>query len=485
MLKRIAFLVFVLSFYCSLCFAQTTPSALDYLKRNLRIFYTPDINTKDPDISEIKLSAIAASKSTNVFGTASNNGMNLSAKLITDLFRFSDDIWLMSSIEQAMRIKGGTIKILFINDVAKPIQESFTDLHSLYKIPAPKKKGVYIWPGAYKRNDDETLSFDIVLGEAAHTASGLESMKIHLLELVVRAGLKDYGPAKKSLITKVKMKGSPPGYQYFAFPENDIRRTTNQAIANAYIFNYSTGQQELAKEWFHQSFVFLLPAATDDAATPREYSYKSQIIRFNGNFTGNDVKTTRFDMPEQVAKAFKSYSSLYFMPLDKEPGEHLLFLNDVFLGFLFMEYIQETGINGFTNAVKYNNSQVIKAAYTEKTRLMFENMCLVKLNGKTFEQLASRPADRKAEVLAMALFEYYSYIVYPEKPASSFTDEFFKRFETITGSKVTGALNKSIIPYYLAIWQKKVQAAIIDAKKKSPDGFLKVGAVLATTMGLY
>jgi len=73
---------FFLGCFC-IAFLLTAQPALNSLKKNLRLLYSADINTKEPGISELKISTIAVSKSAVIFYGNHNDCIKLSTRVLT------------------------------------------------------------------------------------------------------------------------------------------------------------------------------------------------------------------------------------------------------------------------------------------------------------------------------------------------------------------------------------------------------------------
>src|SRR5688572_28937365 len=115
--------------------AQTAAQKLDYLRKNLQIYYVADPNTDNPDFRSIKPAAAGAVTNGIIFGETTNNGMNNCALLLLSLF--SDklgDYVLQSRVYAHMQIIRKPIVINIINDANAGIDEKYLSKYNVYVV---------------------------------------------------------------------------------------------------------------------------------------------------------------------------------------------------------------------------------------------------------------------------------------------------------------------------------------------------------------
>lgn len=433
-------------------FAQGPEEMLDYLKKNIKIFYQADPDADDPEFIEILPASIASSKGSVVFGTKNNNSMESGAKLLLDLFKTSGDTKLQETVYYAMQIKASPLRILFVNDAARPVQET---THGFYHLE--RKKRIGIWPGVFSRIQNDQFSPDIIMGE--YLMKGAVSMyltvKEVLIEMIVKWGLRDFGPAKKNYFDVFDDMTSGNVERKIAFPENAVNRIALQAVADAFVFSYSFILQGEAINWIMGGGYSVLH---------RDYGLRNQFLKADAKLEGTTIKTKGIDINDNRTSILRLYYLGDFSGADMG-AEKAFFRYDLYQGFIFSEFIRKAGYNNFLTALKFDNNKFRRSEPIDRVRILFENMCLVMLKGKKYANLpkSSGAPDESGGAFAMFLFDLYG-------PINSMTTvksqpvKYQEIFEKIMGSKISTGEAQEIIPYYINNCEDGVQKVLKKVK---------------------
>src|SRR5687768_14602423 len=112
--------------------SQTAEEMVNWLRKNITIYYLSNPNTATPqkDFRKISTDLIVKADNGIYFGKDDNNGMERNAQLLTALFKSKStdpkmtvlqgkdgDLKFQETMYHAMQISGKPITIFFINDV--------------------------------------------------------------------------------------------------------------------------------------------------------------------------------------------------------------------------------------------------------------------------------------------------------------------------------------------------------------------------------
>ncbi len=277
--------------------------------------------------------------------------------------------------------------------------------------------------------------------------------------------LGQYGPARKYLFRKITStpKDLQPTDVLFSFPITDTRKVATQALANAFTYYYSYTLRDTYIEW-SKNISFAWTAKTDPKEVPAEYDLHQQLINEYKKEPGY-VFNKPWKTSAEFSKNFLGYST-DIISIDLKYGSKYMILNDVYLGMIFYRYAATVGMNQFIDAIRYRNNRFENTPKGNKVLMLFENFCLARLNGKTYEDLArARGISKQGESFAIALLDLFAYINVLGSQ-SSLASEFSETVEAITGGTISSGEAENIIPYYVATWQFEVQKKVKGVSKK-------------------
>lgn len=188
--KKIFAFVIVILFYTG-AVAQTRTQQIDFLRKNIFVYYIANPNVESPDIRSIKSATVAATTNGIIFGATNNNGMDNCAQLLMALF--SDkigDYSLQYRVYSNMQKIKKPIVVIIINDAATGIEDKYLSKYNLFVNNSAGRNSV--WPGAYS-NSKTGVEPSIVIGE--YFSSPLITMKQTFSGLVTKIAAGQFGAA--------------------------------------------------------------------------------------------------------------------------------------------------------------------------------------------------------------------------------------------------------------------------------------------------
>ncbi len=188
--KKITAFAIAILFYSG-AGAQSRAQQIDFLRKNINIYYIADPNTDNPDIRSIKPATVVAATNAIIFGATNNNGMDNCAQLLLALF--SDkvgDYNLQYNVYVNLQKMKKTLAISFINDAAAGIESKYLSKYNFYVDTKEGRNS--IWPAAYPTSKTNTEP-SIVLGE--FYSSPLVTLKQTFSGLVTKLAAGEFGAA--------------------------------------------------------------------------------------------------------------------------------------------------------------------------------------------------------------------------------------------------------------------------------------------------
>ncbi len=454
-----------------------------FLLDNIHISYIADPNQPTPDIRPISTQFISDNTDGILFGKTGNNGMDLCAEFLTELInRVGGDLKFQQTVYYALKLAGKPIDLFFVNDSRKGIEDGYLSVYNLYTAPGTGGRNM-VWPATYSVTDAPGTRPAIVFGSEPNTS--LLKLKEMFCGMTASLGIGNFGPARKFLFRKVTVasKGQPVNEMILAFPISDIRRVAAQALANVFSMHYSMSLRETYNEWI-KSDGFVWPVKADPAGLPDEFNLRQQLIKELKKDPGGEMKKPDWKVSDEFSRDFRKYEP-DLIAMDLKYGAKYRILNDVFLGMIFYQYAKNLGMNALIQAIRYKDNRFVKSPKGNKVLMMFENLCLSRLNGKTYEDLArARGTSKQGESFGIGLLDIYAFInILGEH--SSLASDFSETVEAITGGMISAGEAENIIPYYVSTWQYDLQQRF-KKMKKDPQTNIREMAVseLATLMGL-
>ncbi len=139
---------------------QTPAQMLDYLKKNIKIYYLPTANTTTPDFREITATEIDAAVNNIIFGKTNNNRMEFSAQMVMALLSAKNgDAVFQHTIYGHLQKLRKPVTITFVNDVVGSIDKQYLPNYGFYVFEWNSRTN--IWPASYPSQS----AHDIVMGE--------------------------------------------------------------------------------------------------------------------------------------------------------------------------------------------------------------------------------------------------------------------------------------------------------------------------------
>ena len=228
------------------------------------------------------------------------------------------------------------------------------------------------------------------------------------------------------------------------------------------------------EDWFEQGILspgFLLPTKSDYSLIPKEAHLKNKIYTDNPKAQGWTIEDKA--IPKRIKDDYHrwfDFSITEGLSVENFLAQKYYCKNDVYLGFILSEWIRVLGIKNFVSAIKYNTGELLKAKPQDKTRILFENLSLVMLKGNTFQALAAMPHEKRTglgESFSAYLYEQY---ILNFRQVDYLASDFQAMYEKIMDSKIPTGIRDEILPFYMAIWRKRIVDYSNDkTRKKYPD----------------
>ncbi len=365
--------------------AQAPSQMLDYLKKNIKIYYIAQPNNTVTDIREIDPTALTIAGKGIIFGETNNNSMDHSAELLVALFYGKNmdpktsilkekkgDTEFQEVVYNVLQLMGKPIVVYFINDKTKGINDTLLSRYSLYVVKEYGGKKNFIWPSTFSMND-KAYAGAMVMGENYY---GAEDYRSDFINMLTKMELGNLGPAKLTLLRGVTLPGGEK--RPVAFISPDTRQIASQGIANGITLFYSPAFRTYITNWVRQQGYFLLPKDTGTSAPvsveeqldiPPEFNLQKMFVWKNNKLVGMP-KDSLSHFPVDVIARWYVYSDAYLNVLDKANMEYYRNINDLHLAVKTYGYIQMMGLKKYIECLKNKMDKWSKATWDDKIALI-------------------------------------------------------------------------------------------------------------------
>ena len=234
MKKNIVFLVGLLWSVTSSAQEVIVPAAvLQYFNQNLKVYFINQPNAESLSINTINTATIAGSSNGFIFGTTTNNDMDMSVALLQSLFKDRNnggDGTLQDFVYLLMKQRDKPVQLFFINDKQAALT---TDAVTRINADTIRDNGLRVWPRAVQ-NVSTDLAGSLLLGEKVLGAfNDPGQAKKMLVNLMTSIAIKDFRSMHHWWVFS-----TPPAsgtVWYFTYALMDTRAKTYQGICNSII----------------------------------------------------------------------------------------------------------------------------------------------------------------------------------------------------------------------------------------------------------
>jgi hypothetical protein len=407
--------IFLINILCSVAATSQGNSeregVLQYLKQNLKVYFISQPNTEPLAINTINTESVATNTNGIIFGTATNNGMTISALLVQSLFKDRNnngDGNLQDYIYFLLKQRDKPVQLFFINDVQAPLTPEAV---SRLSVDTQNVNGLRVWPRV-AQNVETNLAGSLLFGENILAAfNDVEQAKKMLVNLMVSIAIKDFRSMHLWWVFN-----TPPdagAKWYFTYALMDTRLKTFQGICNSIVHAFNVGTRIQAINWYmHQkaSLIHWTPVSLDARGNEDIPAAYWLYNRIQSEYLRNRIS----DLPSpQFGNITRSaYRVFQFLPVNGPPRDfahdRLMIRDEQILGLLGYYFIVINGFQNYLRCLSYADNRLQTAQPADRLTVIIENLCLGNTDGKTLSELAANPPTQKRYLLGLAFFDYFS-----------------------------------------------------------------------------
>jgi hypothetical protein len=471
--------------HCQPMFMNMDEAKRQYIQQNLEIYFIADPKAKP---AFVLVPIVKILQEGTKFLAGSDNGMSKSAMLIDALFKTDGidpsnsisnnekpDLRFQETIYEAMMIKPDQkFKLYLMNDATSWDEPSVKKFNVYYK---SNPGGYRIWPGAF--SEKYPYAGSVVMSEGSFKST-MRYNKEMLISLLCQAALEDFGPGREPIIMSMQFGGSESDEVPVMFACSDARRYEKQGIANAFVLYYSDREKSDVFNWYQSMCNVFLPlkevnigikAGSDDDVNTSQQRY-SLLDRYNSMDQSNKSSPLP-DYPslKDFASKWVAYSSYGFKVNGKENPEAFRWLNDMYLGIYFYQFIRAFDIIRFVQAIHLNNNSVITVKPGLRTFTLIQNMTNIVLKGRNAAYIKENPGtdEAKASVFPIAALIAFAHIGFNKTDPN-----LLESLRKVTYAPVSDVSDdfKGVLDLYQTYWRPKILASLKEGKDEYDDGYM-------------
>lgn len=401
-MQKIKFLlpVILILLHSQLMNAQT--SDRDYIAQKLRIKFIPHPNTGPVEIINIPASRITAS-SGSIFGTSSENGMDICSKFLRQLFRpvgpNEDDgkPELQRVVANTLRITGDSVVVNIYKD-DQPLNQ-FAKTNYLND---PNYSDTHVWPAAWRDDTSPEASGsihrgNIQFGENFASTEGLTEMKRTFVHEITHT--QDFSDVRTHIWGGFRYGTDGSHYAFELIP--NASDAFGEGIANSMTYIYSSISRNRAQSWFADNgycAIELPPSAA--VITARRLPPSSEWIY-------TQVSSTNPPGPGGVPNN-PDLSNYRAYRLAELPARYLMH-NEQIIGMIGAQYALRLGRAKYFQALRSGNAQMFRVSTSAHAR-WFEALSTAAIPaGLTLEDIRAVSRTEMPYLFALALADYFTY----------------------------------------------------------------------------
>ncbi|HSU26758.1 MAG TPA: hypothetical protein VLJ68_00130 [Chitinophagaceae bacterium] len=392
----------------------TTQETLAFLRKNITVQYIAKPNADNSPIATIDPESVAKNTNGIVFGTKSNNKMEIGAQFLISLFQDDKDKDFNSSQLQllanlVMLISSKPFTIAFVNDAVDPIQPKYVPQYRFDTIQAIPG-WLTVWPAVFAPDDPKSAG-TIIVGEKLFR--DLKEFQIVFLNLVTCMYVKEFGSysffathetpqasafaANPVLRRKIK----------YCFPNPDTRKTVNLGIATGVTYMIADAYKKDAAQWFGEPDIVIRTRVESGKASGPGVSSIPDNVQLKNIIDKDNLADKGYDLVSPPFEPHPSFSYGKGFRL-QDLGPKYIIRNEVSLGLFSIFFLNNLGVGEFLNVVTFNNNRLLNAAPENRLAIFIENLCLMLLNGQTLADVKAKPPQKKGYLLGLAMFDLFT-----------------------------------------------------------------------------
>jgi hypothetical protein len=395
------------------CFAQT--SDRDLITQKIRIRYIPHPNTAPLEVIRIPVGQVLGTGF--IFGTGSENGMNVCARFLKHLLRpvgrGADDgqPLLQQTIANTLRITGDSVVVDIYHD--DQVLNAFAKTNYLND---PAYHDDHVWPAAWRDDTGPAASggnhtAHIQFGENFAGGYGITEMRRTFVHEMMHT--QDFSDVRAHIWGRFRYGADGDHYGFELLP--NVADAFGEGIANSMTYIYSRISRNEVIRWFANNdyCVIEMPPA-DNVITRNHLPARSEWVYTQVSST--NPPGAGLVSSDTVFRGYRVYR------LAEMPSRFLM-QNEQIVAMIGAEYALKVGMNKYFQALRSGNGRLFRVSTSAHAR-WFEALSNEAIpDGITMNDIRTTSRASMPYLFALALADYFTYY------RSTTLDQFKAMFE--------------------------------------------------------
>jgi hypothetical protein len=394
----------ILSAVITICIAITSfsqNSDADFIAQKIRIRYIPHPNTAPLEVIRIPVSQVLGSG--YIFGTTSENGMNVCARFLKHLLRpvgrGADDgqPLLQQIIASTLRITGDSVVV----DIYKDDQVLNAYAKTQY-LSDPNYGDDHIWPAAWRDDTGPAASGSshtahIQFGENFAGGYGITEMRRTFVHEMMHT--QDFSDVRAHIWGRFRYGADGDHYGFELLP--NAADAFGEGIANSMTYIYSRISRNETIRWFaNNDYCVIEMPPTDALITSNHLPPRSEWVYTQVSST--DPPGAGLVSSNPTFRDYRVYR------LAEMPSRFLM-QNEQIIAMIGAEYALKVGMNHYFQALRSGNGRLFRVSTSAHAR-WFEALSNEAIpNGITMNDIRTTSRASMPYLYALALADYFTY----------------------------------------------------------------------------
>ena len=380
-------------------FGQT--SDRDYIADRIRINYIPHPNTPPLEVIRIPVSRVLGSGF--IFGTASENGMDVCARFLKHLLRpvgrGADDgqPLLQQNVGNTLRITGDSVVVDIYND-SQPLN-AFAKTNY---IGDPNYQDQHVWPAAWRDDVNPAATGaihagHIQFGENYASGNGITEMRRTFVHEIMHT--QDFADVRYHVWGRMRYGADGDHYSNEMLPNPADAFKEGQANSMTFIYSRITRNQAIS--WFANNEYCIIEMPPADAViTSRRLPPRAQWIYTlvsSTNPPGAGLVYADGSLPTYRVYRIAELPSQFIM------------MNEQIIGMIGAEYALKIGRAKYFQAIRSGNGRIFRVSTAASARWMEALSNTAIPDGVTMNDIRTTSRASMPYLFALALADYFTY----------------------------------------------------------------------------
>jgi hypothetical protein len=381
------------------CFSQT--SDRDYIADRIRIYYIPHPNTPPLEVIRIPVSRVLGSGF--IFGTGSENGMDICARFLKHLLRpigrGADDgqPLLQQNVANTLHITGDSVVVDIYHD-----DQALNAYAKTQYLGDPNYQDDHVWPSAWREDIHPAATGaehtgHIRFGENYASGYGITEMRRTFVHEIMHT--QDFADVRYHVWGRARYGADGDHYSNEMLP--NAADAFKEGQANSMTFIYSRITRNQAISWFANNDYCVIEMPPADGVITRDH------LPARTQWIYTQVSST--DPPGPGSVFADGSAPTYRVYRIAELPSRFIMMNEQIIGMIGAEYALKIGRAKYFQAIRSGNGRIFRVSTAASARWMEALSNTAIPDGVTMNDIRTTSRPSMPYLFALALADYFTF----------------------------------------------------------------------------